>query len=165
MARKRKRPTLDDLEVEEFGLDDLDPEDARAFVAEELKAAWRGDREAQCLVADAYRTGVGMPQDHAEARRWYRAAGKQGDPDAQNNLGVSYASGQGGRRDEEQALEWFRAAAAQGHAEAMNNLGVTYDSGDGVEQDDREVVKWFHRVRIVVPYSLRHSVRQIPHHQ
>lgn len=35
-----------------------------------------------------YDSSEGVPQDHAEAARWYRKAAEQGDPDAQFNLGV-----------------------------------------------------------------------------
>ena len=37
----------------------------------------------------------GVPQNYAEALKWYRLAADQGDADAQYNLGVMYANGQG----------------------------------------------------------------------
>ena len=42
-----------------------------------------------------YDTGEGVPQDDAEAVRWYWLAADQGDAGAQYNLGVSYANGEG----------------------------------------------------------------------
>ena len=39
-----------------------------------------------------------MPQDYAEAVRWYRKAADQGDADAQSNLGGMYANGRACRR-------------------------------------------------------------------
>ena len=37
-----------------------------------------------------------MPQDYAEAVKWYRKAAEQGNAIAQNNLGVMFARGVGG---------------------------------------------------------------------
>ena len=48
-----------------------------------------------------YATGEGVPQDDAEAVRWFRLAAEQGDARAQFNLGVRYDTGEGvpqGRR-------------------------------------------------------------------
>ena len=40
-----------------------------------------------------YVTGVGVPQDAAEAVPWYRRAAEQGDARAQYNLGGMYREG------------------------------------------------------------------------
>ena len=40
-----------------------------------------------------YRTGWGVPQDYAEAVRWYRLAADQGYTAAQFNLGIMYDEG------------------------------------------------------------------------
>ena len=45
-----------------------------------------------------YGTGHGVPQDDAEAVRWYRLAVVQGDADAQFNLGWMYENGRGVHR-------------------------------------------------------------------
>ena len=42
-----------------------------------------------------YATGQSVPQDDAEAVKWYRLAAEQGTADAQYNLGVRYAKGRG----------------------------------------------------------------------
>ncbi len=55
-----------------------------------------------------------MPQDDAEAVRWYRLAAEQGDAGAQNNLGVMYLEGRGVPQDYVQAHMWIKLAAAQG---------------------------------------------------
>ncbi len=41
--------------------------------------AARGDMEAQYNLGGLYDQGLGMPQDHAEALKWYRLAAGQGD--------------------------------------------------------------------------------------
>ena len=40
-----------------------------------------------------YEHGEGVPQDYAEAVRWYRLAADQGYASAQYNLGVMYNNG------------------------------------------------------------------------
>ena len=77
-----------------------------------------------------------MPQDDAEAVRWYRLAAEQGEAIAQNNLGLMYSNGWGVPQDYAEAIRWYRLLAEQGKAGAQNNLGVMYDSnGRGVPQD------------------------------
>ena len=69
----------------------------------------------------------GVPQDYAEAVKWYRLAAEQGDAVAQYNLGVMYDNGQGVPQDYAEAVKWYRLAAEQGYAHAQRNLGVMYD--------------------------------------
>jgi TPR repeat protein len=47
-----------------------------------------------------YDEGRGVPQDDAEAVRWYRKAAEQGDAEAQGKLGVMYANGRGVPNDD-----------------------------------------------------------------
>ena len=46
-----------------------------------------------------YDNGQGVPQDYAEAVRWYRKAAEQGHSDAQFSLGSAYAEGKGVPQD------------------------------------------------------------------
>jgi len=92
-----------------------------------------------------YRNGQGVPQDHAEALKWYRRAAEQGDAAAQYNLGQMYRTGQGVPQDHAEALKWYRRAAEQGDADAQHNLGFMYRNGQGVPQDHAEAVKWYRR--------------------
>ncbi len=52
-----------------------------------------GQREGQDKDDNAYDKGQGVPQDYAEAVRWYRKVAEQGNASAQFNLGVMYDSG------------------------------------------------------------------------
>ena len=70
-----------------------------------------------------------MPQDDAEAMKWYRDAADQGDASAQTNLGVMYDKGKGVPQNDVEALKWFRNAAKKGDADAQDNLGLMYDEG------------------------------------
>ena len=67
-----------------------------------------------------------MPQNYAEAVKWYRLAADQGDASAQYNLGVMYANGQGVPQNHAEAVKWYRLAADQGNASAQFNLGDMY---------------------------------------
>ena len=55
---------------------------------------------------------MGVPQDAAEAVRWYRKAGEQGLAKAQLNLGVMYAQGHGVSQNYVQAHMWTDLAAS-----------------------------------------------------
>ena len=107
--------------------------------------AERGYTPAQLYLGGMYRRGDGVPQDGAEAAKWYRKAAEQGDADAQYSLGVMYAEGDGVPQDDAEAVRWYREAAEQGDADAQNNLGVMYAEGDGVPEDDAEAVRWYRK--------------------
>jgi hypothetical protein len=74
-----------------------------------------------------YASGQGVPQDFAEAARWYEKAADQNDPLAQGALGELYANGQGTPRDPVRAAGWYRKAAGQGYGPAQFSLGSSDD--------------------------------------
>ena len=79
-------------------------------IAEIRRLAEQGDTEAQGRLGAiyAYSQGVGVPQDDAEAVRWFRLAADQGQADAQFLLGAMYANGEGVPKDEAEAARWYR---------------------------------------------------------
>ena len=121
---------------------------------------------AQLYLSVMYANGDGVPQNDAEATKWYRKAtgqndtsmqfetkvewyrkaAEQGDAGAQYLLGRMYEDGDGVRQDDAEAVKWYRKAAEQGIAGAQFYLGVMYHfGGDGVRQDDAEAVKWYRK--------------------
>ena len=98
--------------------------------------------ENQFRIGSRYDNGDGVPEDDAEAVRWYRLAAEQGFAAAQYNLGWVYANGDGVPEDDAEAVRWYRLAAEQGLAEAQYNLGLMYSNGEGVREDDAEAVRW-----------------------
>ena len=76
-----------------------------------------GDAIAQYNLGFMYANGEGVPQDHAEAARWYRLAGDQGIARAQSNLGLLYENGEGVPQDYVQAHMWTNLAVAQSSGE------------------------------------------------
>ena len=69
---------------------------------------------AQLTLGRMYANGEGVPQDYAEAVRWFRLAAEQGYPDAQYALGTMYADGHGVPKDSLLAYMWFSIASDGG---------------------------------------------------
>jgi len=100
-----------------------------------IKNAEGGNPKAQFNLGVAYGNGEGVPQDSAEAAKWWQKAAEQGLAEAQYNLGVAYYNGQGVSKDYSESMKWYRMAAEQGHAGAQCILGISYSDGHGVPQD------------------------------
>jgi len=66
--------------------------------------------------------GEGVPQNYAEARRWYEQAAGLGESWAMFSIGIMYEFGQGVSQDKSEARNWYQKAAALGHAEANQKL-------------------------------------------
>jgi TPR repeat protein len=112
-------------------------EDAtKAYRRGDLKTAYQlikpraeeGDAAAQFFLGFMYDEGQGVPQDYAEAAKWYRRAAIQGNKAAQHNLGLM---------DHAEAEKWYRRAAEPGNAAAPSNLGLM--------DDHAETAKWYRR--------------------
>ena len=99
------------------------------------RQAEQGNASAQSYLGFMYETGEGVPQNGAEAVKWYRLAADQGDAVAQITLGLMYANGRGVLEDAPEAVKWLRLAADQGVAAAQFNLGVMYANGGGLPED------------------------------
>ncbi len=102
------------------------------------RCAEQGNARAQTNLGVRYNLGEGVPEDFAEALRWYRLAAQQGDAKAQYNIGVMYANGEGFPEDFAEAIRWYRLAAKQGEVDAQFNLGLMYANGEGVPEDFAE---------------------------
>jgi TPR repeat protein len=72
-----------------------------------------GDADAQNNLGFMYDFGEGVPQNYAEAARWFRLAADQGHADAQGMLGVLYNTGRGVPQDNVQAHMWYNLVAAR----------------------------------------------------
>ena len=90
-----------------------------------LSFAEQGDAHAQFYLGSMFMDGEGVPQDYAEAAKWYWRAANQEDAAAQNNLGVMYENGEGVSRDLEQAYMWFNLSASRLPA-SDKKMGKTY---------------------------------------
>jgi TPR repeat protein len=89
-----------------------------------LPIAKAGNREAQFQLGGLYADGQGVPQNDAQAAKWFRKAAEQKMPRAQYNLGVMYANGRGVLQDDVQAHMWLNLSAAQGWNDAVEARGL-----------------------------------------
>jgi len=105
--------------------------------------AEKGNANAQFLLGIYYFNGDGVPENDAEAVKWFRLAAEQGDVDAQYNLGIMYNNGQGVPENKAEAVNWYRLAAEQGNAPAQYFLGSMYYNGDGVPQNNIRAYVWW----------------------
>ena len=105
--------------------------------------ALEGNARAQLFLGSAYANGGGVPQNHAEAAKWYRLAADQGEVHAQLFLGSAYDNGRGVPQNDAEAVKWYRLAADQGLPGAQNALGTMYAYGLGVPQNDVLAHMWF----------------------
>ena len=64
-----------------------------------------------------YARGLGVPQDYAEAVRWYRLAADQGHASAQVGLGSMYINGEGVPQSYVQAHMWHNLVASRATGE------------------------------------------------
>lgn len=89
--------------------------------------AEKGDAAAQFALGQRHHDGADVPQDFAEAARWYALAAAQGHPGAQNQLAQYRYEGFGGPQDIAEALRLFEAAASSGEAQYLLDLGTVLE--------------------------------------
>ena len=117
---------------------------AAASELDDMKAlADTGMAEAQFNLALMYDFGKGVPENDAEAVKWYTKAADQGNAAAQFNLGRRYANGEGVPENHAEAVKWYRKAADQGEADAQLNLGFSYANGEGVPENNIRAYVWW----------------------
>jgi len=77
-----------------------------------LPLAEQGNAWTQLYLGFMYINGQGVPQDDAEALKWFRKAADQGNAYALGNLGVTYENGNGAMLDYVKSYMWWKLAAA-----------------------------------------------------
>ncbi len=112
--------------------------------------AEQGDASAQILLGVMYANGEGVPQDYAEAARWYRLAADQGLAAAQLNLGVKYRNGEGTPQDFVEAHMWANLAASQLSGEDRD-LAVRHRDGLAAQMTPDQIAEAQRRAREWTP--------------
>lgn len=112
---------------------------------EYLKKAENGETEGMRMLAQCYRSGIGVAKDPVKAWEWYGFAASRGDIEAEYELGTLYRDGIGIDQNFKEAAYWFRKAASNGHTLAMLNIGQLFEKGEGVLQDSRIAAENFWR--------------------
>ncbi|MBW1892130.1 MAG: sel1 repeat family protein [Deltaproteobacteria bacterium] len=108
-----------------------------------LEKAKQGDVKAQSVVGFMYRKGDSVPQNYAEAFKWFTKAAGHGGRFAQYNLGIMYENGEGVPQNYAKAVKWYIKAAKQGLAEAQYTLGNMYANGKGIQNNYKKAYIWF----------------------
>ena len=86
--------------------------------------AEQGNATAQYSLGFKYANGNGVPENDAEAVKWFRLAAEQGLAMAQFNLGIMYANGDGVPQNNIRAYVWWSVAATQGDEDARGNRDI-----------------------------------------
>jgi len=138
---------------------------SNAFAApdfdETMAEANQGAAYAQFNLGVMYDNGDGIPENDAEAVKWYKKAADQGDAGAQSNLGIMYDNGEGVPENDAEAVRWFRKAANQGHAKAQFNLAVMYFNGDGVPENHVRAYVWLSMAKTQGHESAKKAVETV----
>ncbi len=106
------------------------------------RAAEQGVALAQMHLGEMYYDGTKIPQNDAEALRWYQVAALQGLPKAESGLAEIYAEGRGTAKNLTESARWYKRAAMQGYGTAQHQIGVYYANGTGVKTDLIKAYKW-----------------------
>lgn len=94
-------------------------------------------------IAEMYEPGGRLPENLAEAARWWNMVAQRGDAQAQVRIANKFLEGQGVPKDYAQARHLCRQAAEQNDIRAEFCLGMIYDRGLGVDRDPKEARKWY----------------------
>ena len=96
---------------------------AQGSVFDQMKRlAEQGDADAQNNLGFMYDNGEGVPENYAEAVKWYRLAAEQGLTVAQHNLALMYVRGAGVPENYLTAYVWWSVAAARGMESAKDAI-------------------------------------------
>jgi len=68
-----------------------------------------------------------VPQNYAEATKWYEKAAAQRDADAQFSLGLMYATGDGVSQDDVRAYVWYTLAVAHSTGNKQKSAAANRD--------------------------------------
>ncbi len=110
------------------------------------KLAEQGDPAAQFSMGARYATGEDVPQDYAEAVRWFSMAAEQGHVVSQATLGAYYWAGRGVPQDPVKAYFWSVLAQAGGDEASKYRVSVlasrmTHAQIAGAQQQANDWIK------------------------
>jgi TPR repeat protein len=107
------------------------------------KAAEGGNLQARYELGIAFRDGLGVSKDSAQAAKWLQLAADNGHADAAYALGLLYAQGNGIKRSRSRAISLYEQAANLGQSEAAFELARDYEQGNGVDRDPAKARSYF----------------------
>jgi uncharacterized protein len=116
--------------------------DAVKRTSDEIGQKARSD--ALLEIAGMYEKGDDVPQNLADAAKWYRRAAEQKDPRAMVRLASMLVNGAGVPRDYAQAFQLCHATAKD-YTPGQYCVGYLYQYGFGVKKDESEAAKWYEK--------------------
>ncbi len=108
-----------------------------------LPLANKGYVEASCELAEMYEFGYGVPQNSAEALKWYKMAARQGGKAKFSVRLASYKPIPTNKSELKRFVETIKADAIQGDSEAQRVLGTLFFKGLGLKRDFHESITWY----------------------
>jgi len=96
-------------------------------------------------IAEMYEEGGGLPENQAEAARWWSKAAARGDLDSQVALANKFINGQGVPQDLARGRNLCNEAAKQENHGAQYCMGYIYQRGLGVTPDAKKARDWYGR--------------------
>ena len=123
-----------------------------------LFASVLGLSKAQTEVGDMYRKGEDVPQNYAEALKWYYLSAEQGEYSAQKSLGFMYFQGNGVPRNYKEAYVWFSLALVNAHKQLDPYIKEYKNSGnvEGLEISQK-LIYYIKQMRNMVAQTLSPS--------
>lgn len=121
-------PALADVKA---GVDAWSKGDFATAIREWQGPAAKGDPDAQFNLGNAYRLGMGVPQDRAKAESLIAASAAQGNLQAADLYGLILFD----KGERQRALPYVRAAADRGDPRAQYLIGIAHFNGDLVTKD------------------------------
>jgi localization factor PodJL len=107
------------------------------------QAAANGDTAAQFVIGTRYLDGDGVPQDYAQAAKWYGRAAAAGSAPSQYRLATLFERGKGVAQNNAEAFKWYEQAGAQGNVKAMHNAAVIATGTALGKPDYNKALAWF----------------------
>ncbi|MFH1377804.1 MAG: protein kinase [Planctomycetota bacterium] len=95
----------------------------------------RKNIDATVLLADCFRSGLGVAKDVPRALKLYYSAAGDGRADAAARIGDIYFKGDGVPANPELAYRWYKQAADGGDLDGVSGVGVSLYLGRGIEKN------------------------------
>lgn len=94
-------------------------------------------------LAEAYRFGLGVPEDLARSAEYVRQGALLGNVSLRLQMGVYYREGWGVPQSFSEARRWLENAAGFGFPNALSALADLYRNGQGVPQDHAKALTYY----------------------
>jgi TPR repeat protein len=140
----------------------------RPLSAEELTAlrekAEAGDTKSRTRIAWRYYGGFGVPQDRAEAMKWYKILAEAEEYSGMIFMGRSYLNGQNGlEKNYSKAFYWLSKCESEERARFMFDIYTLYLTGDETfPKDEAKAREWLNNARRIAAAGTerKHQISQ-----